>query len=663
MLHVAILYKFDSINIRERRCAMFQYPRLHGIFTYIHAQQLPTLSKDVAKHFNISERTLRSDIHNINSILQNHGAKIELKRKFGYTLSIHDETLFQTFLTLLKTWGIEAAELDTAEKRIHYILQVLLYEQDYQSQDKLARLVYVSRNTISNYLKSIKSMLSQHHLQLETKANLGVKVTGKEEYKRSFITDTLIPHDMQSYMVGFSRGEKKLFTGIDLYLIERIVLAFTKQNNFSFSDFNLKNMILHIALLISRIEMGCPIEEHKNVKHMEKFLTISSLLHSIEKAFHIEIPKNEAYYIYSHFISNANNAPDAMNHSTYVQSLVDQLLFNIHENYYFDLRRDMMLVSDLKHHFQSILNTKLYHLNKRNPLLNTIKSNYPLAYEITLTAVNQVFEGEPYQLTEDEIGYVSLHIGAGIERCFNAQIQKKKVIIVCGSGYASSRMLEAKLNNIFKDKITICGRFSYHEYQERTLQDIDFIISTIPIEIKDVPVVIVDFSLYNKDIEHITKTLTFRTDEHNKIDKFFDEQLFIKCHSYISKEALLHDLSTLLLDNAYVQQSFETSVLKREQIAATNMDEVLAIPHPMELCAHKTKVVVAILDEPLLWNKQSYVRIILLLAIKKDEHQDIEHLYDTFIQIMNNLTMRNLLLKCKDFNEFMHILHTQVDDD
>lgn len=97
---------------------------------------------------------------------------------------------------------------------------------------------------------------------------------------------------------------------------------------------------------------------------------------------------------------------------------IREMLYTIYENYRFDLRGDDILKEDLFRHMKSIFTSKLYNLNIRNPLLNTIKNNYPLAYEMTLTSVRKIFTKEPFILSEDDIGYVSVHIGASIERIF-----------------------------------------------------------------------------------------------------------------------------------------------------------------------------------------------------------------------------------------------------
>lgn len=634
---------------------MFPYHRLNDILAYISRNREPVALEELTAYFHVSERTLRNDIQNMNAVLIKHGALIDRMRKKGYYLSIRNEASFEKFLQL-NEGDTQVDHLDNAQKRIHYILQKLLFSQTYITQDELAQEIYVSRNTIMNYLKTIRIMICEYHLSLTSRPNLGIRIEGNEEAKRACFMELIVPHDLQSMITGFTIEEERIFQGIDLYAIEQIVLDYARESDVRFSDFNLRNLILHLALLITRLQSDCPLKLENITCDLE--YNLSPLIQRMETAFDLTIPKSEMQYLYSHFMSNAKTMYRFEENVQYLQDIIEQLLEIIHRNYNFDLRHDTLLKEDLTQHFQSILNTKRYHLNKRNPLLNTIKVNYPLAYDITLTSVTQVLEHEPFQLTDDEIGYVSLHIGAAIERCFNAQIKKKSIIIVCGSGYATSRMLEAKLNSMFRDKITICGRYSYHEYQQMELKHIDFVISTIPIECKTIPVVTVDFSLYNHDVENITRMLADTEDDTiHKIDNFFEESLFFYEDNAFQKEELLHTLCQALYTQQYINEDFEASVLKRESIAATNMDEVLAIPHPMDLLSTQTKVAVALLKEPLAWNEKSSVRIVLLLAINRDDQQNIEHLYDTFIQIMNHSSMQNQLLKCHNFHAFMETLH------
>lgn len=99
----------------------------------------------------------------------------------------------------------------------------------------------------------------------------------------------------------------------------------------------------------------------------------------------------------------------------HLRTSILKVLDVIYQDYNFDLRNDEILIADLFRHLKSIFTSKLYDLNSTNPLLETIKTNYPLEYEITLTAISKVFVCEPYVLKEEDVGYVSIYIGAAMK--------------------------------------------------------------------------------------------------------------------------------------------------------------------------------------------------------------------------------------------------------
>ena len=131
---------------------MFNYKRIEDIFNYIRSNDYTTAAK-LADLFKVSERTIRTDINNLNNELQ--GASVQLKRKAGYYLKVENEDTFNSFLDSITSKESDFVDLDSSEDRIRFILNKLLYSHDYISTDDLADLVYVSKNTFSNYIKII----------------------------------------------------------------------------------------------------------------------------------------------------------------------------------------------------------------------------------------------------------------------------------------------------------------------------------------------------------------------------------------------------------------------------------------------------------------------------------------------------------------------------
>ncbi len=192
--------------------------------------------------------------------------------------------------------------------------------------------------------------------------------------------------------------------------------------------------------------------------------------------------------------------------------------------------------------------------------------------------------------------------------------------------------------------------------------NIDFVISTIPLKSDFIPTIIVDFALNNQDIEAISKFLTsISLNKMKKSNKFFDKNLFIHLDKVDSKEALLKQMCHLMENQDIVDTDYFDYVMERENLAKTNMNEVFALPHPMRLCAKDTKVAVAIIDKPLSWYQQDTVQIVFLLAIKQGDQQDIEHLYDIFIEIVNNSKLQQSIIHSYNYDSFINNLLENIE--
>lgn len=640
---------------------MFENSRLNDLLEYFLTHKNCISSSELVRQFDISERTLRNDIRTIRKELKKYDVQLSMKRNEGYYLQASNSSAFEL---LEKTIQKKKIPLDSVDRRINYLITKMLYADAYLSLDNLADEVYVSTNTIINYLKTIRLILSRFNLMLKTKANLGYFIIGDELDKRKCIIEILTSTSQHS-AIYFSDEQNMLLNHTNLDKVKEIIIEFNVRNNLHFSDYNLKNLILHTALSISRIQANKPLTSYNVPEHQTLSKLLDPLIAYIENIFQVTFIDAEKNYIYSHYVSNTKELLNQQHNEDYIHKLVNDILYYIYESYHIDLRSDMVLFKDLGQHLQAILNAKYYHLNQKNPLLNTIKTNYILAYEITETAANQAFENEPFDLCEDEIGYIALHVGAAIERFFDScYTHSKRAIIVYENGYAEGSFLAAKITSFFKDTIEISGRYPSHELTNIKFNNIDLIISTVPLRLTiDIPVVVVDMPLLRKDIENLAKALT-REHIHpvDKIRDFFSPSLFVHT-SADSRDEIIHILSTLLRESNCVTDDFEASVLERESRISTGMDGVVALPHPMTICSSKSQIAVGILDHPVKWSEKDNAQIILMLALADDRKKDLKNLYDTFVAITYNEQLQNMILHAETLEDFLQILKDNIPEE
>lgn len=638
---------------------MFQNSRLNELLKYFLSHKEYTSPSNLVKHFQISERTLRNDIREVNKEIKKNHVQILMKRGAGYYLDSKDPSFVSQ---LEESVNLKQDPLDSVDRRINHLIIKLLYANDYLNQDDLADEVFVSVNTIINYLKTIRAILNRYHLTLQNKANLGYLVVGEELDKRTCIVD-LLTSNAQPYAFQFSNEQKALLNHVNLEKIKETVMDFNRKYDLHFTDYNLKNLILHIALSISRLQADKPIVSYPRPQNSQLDQLLHPLISYIEEIFQVIFTTAEKNYIFSHYVTSAGELLNQEHTTDYMHKLVMDILNCIYESYHIDLRTDRVLLNDLSQHLQAILNAKYYQLRNKNPLLHTIKNNYIFAYEVTETAVYQAFENEPFHLSEDDIGYIALHVGAAIERYFDSRYQHlKKVLIVYGNGYAEGSFLAAKITSLFKNVLEIAGRYPSHELDGKICNDIDLIISTVPLKQLHVsiPVLVVEIPLLRKNIENISRAIT-KERQHpvSKFSDLFDPSLFIRS-SAKSRDEIIHVLCMLLKKSGNISDSFEKSVLERESKISTAMDGVLALPHPMTICSTKSQIAVAILEHPVKWSEKENAQIILMLSLADDKKKNIKALYDTFVAITNNPSLTNLLLRAESMLEFLQILEDNI---
>ncbi|MCJ0602250.1 PTS sugar transporter subunit IIA, partial [Enterococcus cecorum] len=225
--------------------------------------------------------------------------------------------------------------------------------------------------------------------------------------------------------------------------------------------------------------------------------------------------------------------------------------------------------------------------------------------------------------SEDEIGYIALHLAGAIERNESFQNTRLRCIIVCGSGLTMSKIIQIKLEKKYGDLITVVKKYSYLELQQANLSGIDLIITTIPIKHDTIPVTVIDMNHLDKEIERLKETINYSLPNSNRIFQLFSsDQFHVINDEQLTKEQLLRQMCQRLVDNGAVPEQFFESVWEREQIESTNINQNIALPHPMQLISNKSSVSVAIIPNGIEWGNDSVVHFIFLLSIQKKEYKN-----------------------------------------
>lgn len=633
------------------------YQRLDDILDMLLQQTDHVSMKELTSVFNVSDRTIRTDINNLNDILKNVGASIVLIRGKGYSINVLNDSVFKNWRR--DSINASTIALTSLEERQKFLLFTLFHENLPLSLDEFLDQLFVSKNTFYSYLKSIRDSILPYGLKIINRPNIGFEVIGSEFAKRQAISDLLIVQDLQEYLVGFTEMELSLFDHIDLELLKKIELACFKPLNLLDSDYYHKNILSHFALALSRISVGktlsdLPVKIPTLKKEAQSVM--SYFMTEIETSFDISLSAHEQSY-FTYYLSV--NAPrlvetEVAPSKDLASNIVEKLLSVIKETSNFDWLTDDILIKDLTSHIEGFINMNLMGPDRSNPLLETIKKSFPLAFDLCLTHLETI--GSNYNLffSEDEIGYIALHIAGAIERSSIKNHQKYRVLLICGTGRTMSRIIEAKINKQYQDRIEIVSRLSFIELQQYKISNIDFLISTVPLGQIETPYIYINMGKLDKDIEKIDVYMKKIKNQTTTIFDLFHQDNFIVTRENYSKEKILKEMVSLIESKNIVPKDFYESVWEREQMSQTNINHCIAIPHPMSLTSKESRIVVAIHPDGIDWGDNNYVNFIFLFAIKKEDYEDTEDIYTLLLDFIDREDVQRNILNGSTFNHFLN---------
>jgi len=283
------------------------------------------------------------------------------------------------------------------------------------------------------------------------------------------------------------------------------------------------------------------------------------------------------------------------------------------------LQGDKQLRADLLTHIKTMITRVKYQINIPNPLLSNSKQHYPMAYDVTLAAVSSWGKYTPYSLSENEIGFLVLHIGVGLERHYNIGYQRHpQVMLVCDTGNSTIRMIQAQISRKYP-QLVVTQVVSLRDYEKLEHIDEDFFISNARINEKNKPVVVLSPFPTEYQMEQLGKLVLVDRTRPYMLEKFFDERHFMIINEPMTQAELFHKVCSQLEEEGYVDAEFYPSVVEREEIVSTMLGEGIALPHSLGLLAKKTVVITLLSPQGIEWGDGDLRLVRDLCAGKVDE--------------------------------------------
>ena len=416
----------------------------------------------------------------------------------GFGIEITDA---QTYVSGSKPQqGEQTGIPQDAQERIQRLRQYLLEKDGYSKLDDLSEQFFVSRRSISNDLREVERQLAEYGLSIRRKPGYGICVVGRETNRRICIA----AQRDESRPVGQQ--------------IQELVSRVLEKEKFAMSTMALDNLAVHLEVAVERIRTGHAIESSDGMQAdlPERILEVAShIAVQIENMTGVAFPLPEVCYIAMHLNGKQMYRPNAMTSDENlvipqeVNRIVSDMIEHIYEAFRIDFRDNLELRMGLCMHMVPLLARIKSGMRMKNPILQDIKREYPLAYEMATQACSVLQDVSPNPIKEDEIGYIAVSFAPALERQKAKEWAPKKHPdrLRQRQRAAPSCWLTATSKKFGKNlgRVQTCDVIGLRSVN---FSKIDYVFSTVPIPIYvPVPIRQIQFFPTEKELTQMKKAL------------------------------------------------------------------------------------------------------------------------------------------------------------
>ena len=491
--------------------------------------------KYFTEKLNVSDKTLQKDLKIIGNYIARFNINIDAKRGHGILINREANGNIELINNLnLNLKDKNSISID--QRRIEILKMLLLNSNSSTSINQLSEKYYVSKTSIVNDLKYIEEWLKNYNITL-SKTLEGTKIVGKEADIRkaiaSLLEDILNNNDGEDEIQEFTRIDVATFSALlkifdldSINFIESIIWELEKDLDYYITQPYYINLITHILICLKRLKEGNQIEINeeriKNIDNLNKrvYDNVVNLVNKIYEKYGVLTSNEEIYYIYKYIVSSGfgntldNNMKVSENYINNSEEVTKMMIDIMSLFLGVNLSENELLSRGLLLHMKPMLNRLKYDIQIKNPLFKEIEERFTEILGLCRLSIEIM--SEYYNLSNismDEISYLATYFQAALEN----STSEKKVLVVCHSGYGTSQLLATRLKKAFP-QWTIVDVVSVYMLKNMDMSDIDFIVSTVDVDIKDKMHIVVSALLMDSDIKNIKNTLMNTSMNNKNID-------------------------------------------------------------------------------------------------------------------------------------------------
>ena len=542
--------------------------------------------KDISNLYNITERSIRYDIDELNVFFQEKNNKDIIEINNNRLKILYSENEIEDIVENIK----EKEYFLSENERVNILSYEIFLSKNEFILQYFTEKYNLSKTTVRYSLKELNKIISEYGLVIDMNNNRGYKIIGSEINIRKYIINIL-----REYIKNTK--EKK----IEYDPLKKIIQKFYKKSRIekskntinkildytgkTISDEAFETLQLFLFISVIRNKNGHEIEEDvENEIFLSKTKEFSKIREILEKVENIK--EKDIHYFVDFFLGSYSYNLEYSYFLNWIliESLIDQFIKLLSDKLKVNLTEDKILRKELLNHIKPAIYRMKNKFKLTESILSEVKKQYMELFIKTKSSLKIISDFIDLSFDEDEAAFITVMIQRAIMRNNPSTLLKKdpNILIVCGLGYSSSRFLYENINNRFQVNIIDIIPFNQLE-NYNYLKKADIIISTLDFKLDGMDVITVNAVMNEKDILKLKNYGLPEKKSKIKLSELLSIIRKVSDETELKKQ-LMRNFGENIYDDmgeksetgkSFVELLSEKSI--KLNVAANNLDEVIEI--------------------------------------------------------------------------------------
>jgi len=611
---------------------------------------------ELADRLGVTTRSVRSYVTAVKAM----AAPLEVIESSteGYRL---DRELYAAFLASRKTQGDAPA---TPQDRMYHLVRRLADAPEGLDVYALAESLYVSESTIEADLRKIKGLAEEADLSLSRHGST-VRIVGSEYDLRRLLGRIFRDQSAQRFVqVGGIDGG--LYTDA-LRGFKTDLIAMLDANGYFVNEYGIDNVLLHVAIAVDRVAMDGGAHRHVPAGVSGRVAEIAAQLETLVRAhFAVSLSRGDLDYLAmlltTRVVTPGHDRPTEEVVDSYVLpdhlAVVREIVAQVSTEYLVDLADEDFMVR-LSLHVGNLVARARENTFSRNPMARSIKTAYPLIYELAVFIASELQGRLAIDINDDEIAYIALHVGSYLERQARRR-ERVTCAIVCPNYYDMHLELRRRIEERLGDEVQVEIVITRTDVEWSALST-DLVLTTLPGAVGDAVLVLQPF-LTDADVENVRRAagrarrIRHRARIKDQLLQYFDESLFLRKFYTETDAEMIRALGERMRAAGIIDDAYIREAVAREALSSTAFTDELAVPHSMAMTAQRTAISIVVNDNPMPWG-ENRVHVIALIAFSASGREAFQAVFDQFVEVFSDRdVVLRLIRRAVDFPSFIEEL-------